>query len=145
MPTALFAQEVERQVHGVCNLKNLCRLSEERFQTSLTSTVRRYCDIDLEPCSIVLSEKGRVKWAVHSYSMKRRGMGFIKFGNPVPVPSKTASRWKGGVSTDDLAIVDGLVDAEVWYESGSGDLWEEAMRLGYTGLVLTFLTVARRD
>jgi len=44
---------------------------------------------------------------------------------------------------DDPSLAEGSVDAEVWFERPfyRKGLWEEAMPLGCTGLVLTYLTL----
>ena len=45
----------------VCTLASLSRLAENVFQTSLTSTVRRYVGLDWEACSMIVSHDGVVK------------------------------------------------------------------------------------
>lgn len=142
MPRELFVEEVERHQQGVCVLSELCRLASEVFRTSVTSTVRRYCRQDFEPCAVVLSENGKIKWAEHSYSMQLRGLSYLQFGSPIPSSAKTANLWKHASSSDATATVEGSVDAGAWYDRPySGSIWEEGMRLGRTGLVLTFLTL----
>ena len=44
------------------------------FTTSITSTARRYCQCDVDPCNVVVSEGGVVVWAMHSEGMKARNM-----------------------------------------------------------------------
>jgi len=145
MPEPLFVQAVKQFRQSVCTLGELCQLAD-RFETSLTSTVRRYCQCCIEPCSMVVSENGRLKWALHSEDMKRLGMGFIECRNSPRVPraSKTAKLWARLDETEDSdAGVEGELDATVWFDRPYKDrLWEEAMPLGYTGLVLTYLTVS---
>lgn len=142
MPQELFVEEVEPHQQGVCVLSELCRLASEVFHTSVTSTVRRYCQQDFEPCAVVLSENGKIKWAEHSYSMQQRGLSYLQFGSQVPPVTKTASLWKRGSSSDLMTTVEGSVEAGAWYDRPySGRIWEEGMLLGRTGLVLTYLTL----
>jgi len=61
MPKELFVEAVHRYRQRVCILSELCHLAENVFHTSLTSTVRRYCQSDIEPASMVISQNGDVK------------------------------------------------------------------------------------
>lgn len=143
MPRELFVAEIHRSGKRFCILKDLCELAENRLRTSLTSTARRYCQSDIEACSVVFSENGRVRWSEHSEEMKSLRMGFIRSGSAVPRLSKTADLWRQleeGVRVD---RVERSVEPTVWYERPfyKKRLWEEAMPLGYTGIVLTYLTL----
>jgi hypothetical protein len=143
MPLDLFRAEV-RQFRGkFCLLKDLCELAEKRVVASLTSTVRRYCQADIEPCSVVFSENGVVKWANHSEDMRRLGMGFFPFGDPIPRGSRTAGLWADLEDAGWAKAVEGSMEPTVWFERTTfhGMLWEEAMPLGNTGVVLTYLTL----
>src|SRR5262249_24946934 len=84
MPSALFAAELKRRGMKVCTLKDLSCLAETAFGTSLTSTVRRYVGFDWEPCSLIVSEKGAVKWAKHSERMQALNMRHIAAGMATP-------------------------------------------------------------
>lgn len=143
MPKELFIKEVRRCYRRVCTLKEICKMADERFGTSITSTARRYCQCDIEACSIIMSEGGMVRWAMHSEDMKGLNMRYVPVREPVPAMSKTAElldKFEEDGATDP---VDGLVDAEVWFEKPfyKKQLWEEAMALGNTGLMLTYLTL----
>jgi Zn-dependent peptidase ImmA (M78 family) len=141
MPKELFIKEVRQFRQRVCTLKEICQMADQRFNTSVLSTARRYCQCDIEACSIVVSENGLVRWAMHSEDMKRLNMRYVPARQPVPSMSKTANLWQ---TTDKTAeSVEGLVDAETWFEHPfyKKMLWEEAMVLGNTGLVLTYLTL----
>jgi len=144
MPRELFITEVKRFRQRVCDLSDLCELAGNRLGTSLTSTARRYCESDVEPCSIVFSKAGKVSWAHHSEDMKRLGMGYIPFGSIVPRQSHTAKLWAmEDTSTD---IVKGHIEPTVWYERSfyGKRLWEETMPLGGTGIVLTLLVLEEK-
>lgn len=142
MPESLFVAAVRQFRQRVCVLSDLCRLADTVFHTSLTSTVRRYCQCNLEPSSVVVSQQGKVKWAVHSEDMRRLGHGYIEAGRPVPRMSRTAALWSVLREGDQPEPVEGSVQASVWFERGyARRLWEQAMVLGTTGLVLTYLTM----
>lgn len=143
MPRDLFISEVRKYRQGVCVLSELCDLAENRLKTSITSTVRRYCQADIEPCSVVFSEQGHVRWAVHSEDMKRLGMGYVAFGTRVPTKSVTAKIWERVQDVRGSERLEGSVEPSIWYERPwyKKRLWEEAMPLGNTGVVLSYLTL----
>lgn len=140
MPLELFRAEVKRYRQNVCALKELCELAEHRLGASVTSTVRRYCQADIEPCAAVFSRNGVVQWACYSEDMRRLGMGYVPFGQGLPRGSRSAR------SFDELSsagCIEGEVDPAAWFERPyhRGRIWEEAMLLGRDGLVLTYLTL----
>lgn len=142
MPGELFAGALKLRGMTICTLASLSRLAEDTLKTSLTSTVRRYIGLDWEPCSMVVSRGSVVRWAEHSASMKALHMDWIERGSHVPGPTPTAKLWQRLGRETTLDGDKGPVDADVWFERPyRRRLWEEAMPLGYTGLVLTFLTV----
>jgi hypothetical protein len=146
MPHELFAGELKTRRMTICNLADLSRLAENTFQTSLTSTVRRYVGLDWEACSMVVSEAGVVKWAKHSDSMRALGMGWIEYDTRVPNTTPTAKLWDRLGQEATLERMEGGVDADIWFEHPyRRRLWEEAMPLGYTGQVLTFLTAEETE
>jgi hypothetical protein len=146
MPNELFAAALKSRSLTICTLADLSRLAENAFQTSLTSTVRRYVGLDWEPCSMVVSEDGVVKWARHSDSMRALGMGWIDNGIPVPNTTPTAKLWDRLGREAALERMESGVDADLWFERPyRRRLWEESMPLGYTGQVLTFLTAEDDD
>lgn len=74
--------------------------------------------------------------------MKALNMRYVAAKEAVPSTSRTATLWKCLPEGKD-APVEGLTDPGLWFEKPfySGKLWEEAMALGNTGLVLTYLTL----
>jgi hypothetical protein len=142
MPAPLFAAAMKSRNMTICTLADLSRLAESTFQTSLTSTVLRYVGFDWEACSMVVSRDGVVKWAQHSRRMKALRMGWIECGTPVPNNTPTAELWSRLTKEATLERIEGRVDADMWFDRPfRTHLWEETMPLGFTGLVLTFLTV----
>jgi hypothetical protein len=146
MPNELFVGALKSRHLTICTLADLSRLAENAFQTSLTSTVRRYVGLDWEACSMVVSEDGVVKWAKHSDSLRALGMGWIEHDTVVPNTTPTAKLWERLGREATLERMEAGVDADIWFERPyRGRLWEEAMPLGYTGQVLTFLTAEEAE
>jgi hypothetical protein len=142
MPQTLFVAAVRQFRQRVCVLSDLCHLADNVFHTSLMSAVRRYCQCNLEPSSVVVSQQRKVKWAVHSEDMRRLGHGYIEAGRPVPRMSRTAELWGRLREGEQPEPAEGSVQASVWFERGyARSLWEEAMPLGATGFLLTYLTL----
>lgn len=138
MPRHLFKSRIEKLRREICTLRDICRLAKDQFKTSITSTTLRYLKCDFEPCAMVMSRDNQVLWADYSTDMQYLGMKYIPFGSRVPSTSRSFALRHD--SPDD--IVDGEVDSQVWFEYPKrSQLWEEAMPLGNTGLVLTFLTL----
>lgn len=145
MPHELYAAKLREWSLKSCNLADFCRLAERAFLTSITSTVRRYVEFDWEECSMIVSENGAVKWAKHSASMKALHMGYVA-GGPVPNTTPTARLWAKLEKGATLEREEGHVDADAWFDRPwRRRVWEEAMPLGYTGQVLTFLVPEERD
>lgn len=138
MPRDLFIDEVRRFRQRVCTLKELSQLADERLGTSLTSTVRRYCQCDIEPCIAVFSKDGVVQWAMPSADMKAMGMGYVPFKAPVPKDSKTREAFQvDGVGT----AIDGRVLASAWFDNPTVErVWEDVLLLGRTGFAITLIT-----
>lgn len=142
MPRDLFVAEVRRFRGRVCTLKEICQLADERVMASVTSTIRRYCRCDVEPAMAIFSVDGRAKWAVFSAGMKALGMWYVEFGKPLPRSSQTASLWNEFNTSGNPDMVSGEVCAKTWFKWPKRPLlWEEAMLLGNTGVVVTFLTL----
>lgn len=136
MPEKSFTAEVAKRSGRVCSLQELATLAETTFGTSVTSTALRYAALCYEACAVVLSRKGQVLYSVASEDMRLRGLGWIPAG--ARVPPTTASARVGAEEALDHA--EAQVDAEVWFGKKRGTaLWEDALRLGHTGLVLTLL------
>ena len=139
MPMELFRARVKRLRSFVADLKDLCKMASNDFQTSITSTVRRYCQADIEPCGVLFSKGGIVQWGQFSQDMQYMGMGCFPFNNQLPADSVTA-KMRGDQKCD----ASGSVEPWLWFDSpkcGSKKLWEEAIVLGSTGTTLTYLTI----
>lgn len=136
MPRERFVEHAQGRGGGRCGLADLAGLARDVFKTSLTSTAIRYAQLNFAACCVVLSERGRVLFAVRSEEMKRLGLCWL---GGVPGDSVTA----GVVSSThngSTPNAQGAVDAGVWFGAWwSGRLREEARVLGPNGRVLTLL------
>ncbi len=140
MPGPLFVSAVRRFRQSVCDLKDLCALAT-RLETSLTSTILRYCNSDIEACTAVFTDADGIAWAVASYDMRSRGMSYVEFGAAVPDDTVTAEVWRRIAAGESLAITGRRTEAHRWFERPRGSwVWEEVMPLGATGRVVTLLT-----
>ena len=139
MPLDLFREAVRSYRQHVCVLRELCELAD-RLQTSVTSTVRRYCQADIEPCAVIFSRDGIVQWACYSEDMRRLNMGFVPFGQRLPRGSRLAKSF-------DQLVRDGHIEGEVepteWFERPYHRrlIWEEGMLMSRDGMVLSYLTL----
>lgn len=136
MPAELFKRQVGRFRQRICTLRDL-KILAERLTVSLTSAAIRYCECDIEASSVVLSRGGRVIYHVPSWEIMRLGFGAIARGTRIPPQSVTARLL--GMVEDTSEIVEDEVYAGAWYSGRWGKLWEEATKLGSTGLCLTYL------
>jgi Zn-dependent peptidase ImmA (M78 family) len=140
MPMELFRHELRRFRLGWCDLDDLFTLAN-RLGTSVTSTARRYCESDCEPCTIFFSMDGLIRWNRFSEDMKLLGMYFYPFDTAPPVGSKTAEFWKEIQAGSSPEKMSGPVSSEVWFKWPKREnLWEEVASLGATGRVITQLT-----
>lgn len=139
MPRLLFRKAVNDFRQSVCTLRELCTLAD-RLETSITSTVVRYCECDIEGSAAVFSENGVVRWTCASEDMRRLGLSFVRSGSSIPRGSKTAQLLERMHAGQPSEIVDGIMDSRIWFDRPQRPrLYEEAMKLG--DRVLTWLTI----
>jgi hypothetical protein len=139
MPTDLFEDEV-RAMDSYCTLKDLRRLASEVFHTSLTSTIRRYVDLNFEPCCLVLAENGVISWSICSEDMRDQALGWTDWGSRIPSASVTARAVISKLSGANL-MTEGPIDSSVWFSRrNSCRLWEEVLLLSSSGRTLTYIT-----
>jgi Zn-dependent peptidase ImmA (M78 family) len=126
MPEELFRKAVAEFRQNVCTLKDLCELAD-RLKTSITSTAIRYCDLNIEPATLVVSENGIVQWTWAAEDMKPHGCWFVRQGMPVPNKSQTAILLASGSS----GIIGHRVDPSTWFDWPKAEwLYEETMKAG---------------
>jgi hypothetical protein len=140
MPIELFRAQLNLFHNGFCDLDDLARLAD-RLGTSITSTARRYCESDREPCTIFFSEDSIVRWGHSSEDMKRTGMFYYEYNTAPPRGSKTGEFWSAINDGAEPGKMSGRVPSHVWFQwPRASYLWEEVMSLGSTGRVITQLT-----
>jgi Zn-dependent peptidase ImmA (M78 family) len=104
MPEFLFGP---RTFNVYPSAERVRELADE-FQTSLTATVRRFCDLSKDYCAVVLSEAGKVKW-VRASAQLEPFMG-REPGEQLPANSVAADVFaKRSFSTEPHSL-----DASVW-------------------------------
>jgi len=140
MPMELFRAALDLFRNGFCDLDDVTRLAD-RLGTSITSTARRYCESDREPCAIFFSEEGIIRWGHSSEDMKRTGMFYYPYNTAPPRESKTIEFWSAVNEGGQAGKLSGRVPSHTWFEWPQASyLWEEVMPLGNTGRVITQLT-----
>lgn len=141
MPMELFLKEVKSKPHGICTLSEIASLAATAFRTSVTATTLRYVKSNLEPCSLVVSEEGKICWSISSEDMKDLGMGYIRYQSPVPATTPTFGLYKATSIQEFSRQSEGSVNAHLWYPKAKVNrLWEDTIYLGNTGRILTLLT-----
>lgn len=139
MPRGLFEAEVYR-LDAYCTLKDLRRLAGQVFETSLTSTIRRYVELNFEPCCLIMAENGIISWSIRSDDMRDQALGWVDWGSRLPETSITARARMSKLSGANLTT-EGPVDSSVWFNRrNSCRLWEETLLLSSDGRTLTYIT-----
>lgn len=135
LPRARFLQDL-RQKRGL-DLDHVIELSDN-YDISKEAVARRYALLQEEPCAIVFSHEGRVR-----YAPKHNDFPWldVRSGSPVPQPS-LAAKWEGKVGqTSDWAEI----DAGVWLSSPSWRGMCEQTLLQQGGYRMTLLALEDGD
>lgn len=136
MPEVLFRKAVSDFRHGVCTLGDLVTLAA-RLNTSVMSTAIRYCNVNIEPATLVVSQDGIVQWSYAAEDMKAHGCWFVPYGSRIPDKCQTAKLLADAETDGPLGHT---VDPQVWFEwPRVRFLYEETMKMG--AWTLTWLTV----
>lgn len=107
-----------------------------RCEASAQATAFRYARFAEEPCIAVVSSASQILYAFASDEAD--GLGFKRLGiSRVPSGSATAQ----ATSSNSSDIFEAATDTTRWFSqrSRTAELWEEAVRLGSSSLVLTLL------
>jgi Zn-dependent peptidase ImmA (M78 family) len=117
MPYKLFLAKIP---DGEPSLEVLQYLANE-FCTSFPATASRYAELASFPCAFVTMERGRIRYAARSTTLRARG-AWIAPRSPIP-PSSIANRLREA-GTDQTAT--GEVAQDVWFSDWdkSADLYE---------------------
>ena len=140
MPKKLLADRCRRR--RFLTLRDIVGLASE-WNTSITSMAIRYAESAPEPCAIVLSESGHVRYYVPSEDAAYRGFRWLGV-REIPRDSATAETGEHQGSGESF---ERRSDSEVWFSErhANCELWEAAFPLGYTGLVVTMLAFNMDD
>ncbi|MBI1945008.1 MAG: ImmA/IrrE family metallo-endopeptidase [Deltaproteobacteria bacterium] len=113
MPARLFGPRCDVRQPSLTAIEGLANA----FQTPLTTTAIRFVDLAPEPCCIVWSESGRVKWAIAGPEFR----GFVERDHQLNSYSVAydALRDRRGCKEPQE------VPARAWLEGGRGDLIED--------------------
>ena len=131
LPSQLFKSLVQKEQIGFITIDELGR----RFMASTTATGSRYAAVIDVPCAFVLSEKGIVRYASRSKTLREAG-GWIPPRTRVPSDTLSASVRKGDMETEPDEVA-----ADVWLSDWrrGGMLLEEARYLKSWDQTLTLL------
>lgn len=131
LPKQLFGPLVRDEQIGFTAIDEIAG----RFMASTTATGSRYATVMGAPCAFVLSEKGLVRYASRSNSLRDAG-GWIPPRMQVPAETLSAALRKGGTDAgpDEVA-------ADVWFTDWrrGGTVLEEARYLKSWDQTLTLL------
>ncbi len=127
MPKALFEPKCDVRQPSMAIVRSLA----SEFKTTPTATAIRFVDLSPEPCAVVWSERGQIKWAI-------RGPEFwpwIEFGRSLDSYTHAADAFSG------KSIPTGIqpVPARAWTSKGSGDIYEDTQFFSGLGVTLTLL------
>lgn len=123
-------------------LKKILELARQ-WQTSATCTAIRYAEFASEPCAVLISKNGTIRYCVPSEDAAYRGFRWLGTRH---VPRGTATA-EAATRQGSGQIVERASHTEIWFSErrAACNLWEEAFPLGYTGQVLTMLAFEPED
>lgn len=128
MPQALFRQRVGKSVPSPQLLRDL----SDYFCTTLTATVVRFVDVDLDECAMVVVEDGRIRW----WRANQKFEGFWLDSKSEVSPYTVAGAYLNG---EPLPTEAERVDGEAWLgpkaERVAESLFEVAIPLGRYGVI----------
>lgn len=101
------------------------------FKTPLTSTAIRFVDLAPEPCALVWSEAGKIKWAIKGPTFFEN----IEFGRTLDKFSHARDAFNGKRLPDGPQIV----PARAWVTEAHGDVHEDSIWFSKLRVVLTLL------
>jgi len=135
LPRAEVARVVRRQTATIAAAKTLC----EEFDASLTAATLKAVEVTDEPCSVVWSQEGTIKWCRPNDNFRP----YIRVNEKLSSESLAYQLLTG----DGTREADGTVPARAWvssYDLDPGDtLWEDSIHMPFYAGVLTILTVTQ--
>jgi hypothetical protein len=136
LPSKTLAERIGKR--GWLNLESVLGLARD-CNTSATSAAIRYASFTEEACLVVLSTNGVLRYRVPSQEAEAIGLKWPSIEKVPPTSvSERASQLPGAGQ-----VFSGPSSTEYWFPSRGKhiELWEEAFPLGYTGSVLTLISL----
>ena len=132
MPEEIFTRIIKPEQPNMDRVKELSR----EFRTTLTTTALRYAQLSIEPCAVVISKDGVIKWYKKSTSFNFH----VKVGEKLS-PYTFAFDFYDGVDLPDkpqrapaYAWLAGSIDEEA-------DIFEHSLALASYSVVLSLLWI----
>lgn len=132
MPTEIFERYLKPEPPSMDRVKELAK----EFRTTLTATALRYMQLSIEPCALVVSNDGVIKWYRKSNSFNFH----VKVGQKLN-PDTYAFDFYDGV---DLPALPQKVPATAWIAGNINDeaeIYEHSIALSSYGTVLSILWI----
>ena len=132
LPHTFFRNDLSNLDIGLDAVRELA----EKYEASITATASRYANNHPEPCAMVLSEKGIVRFVAKSPAMREFGF-WVDFGVAVP-PGSVAHRTRQSGDTTDYDEI----PAAIWTGADSFralSILEEAVALGRWEQIVSIL------
>lgn len=139
IPRSLVSRRM--QPRGFLTLHDIQKVASD-CQTSLTCAAFRYVQLAEEACAVVISKDGAIRFGIVSDELGAKGCKFIKkSGTPLDRTCPAAKISSGA----DLTTQSGKVSSTAWMATQyrEFDMWEESLPLGYSGQVLTILSLEK--
>jgi Zn-dependent peptidase ImmA (M78 family) len=137
LPYDLFQPQTEKSPIGFATIDDLA----QRFQSSVTATGSRYAAVLDTPVAFVLSERGKVRYASRSKTLKD---AYAWIPPRLDLPDGCFSKKvRGGGVCDGPA----LIDADIWFSDWErgGTLLEEARHVAQWDQTITLLWFENGD
>lgn len=138
MPYSLWLQRVPKVEPSVAVIEFMAG----EFQTSFPATASRYATLASCPCAFVTMERGLVRYAARSTSLRRAGV-WISPRSPIPPGSVAHRLRRGGTSAAETQEV----AQDIWFENWDKglDLWEFARHYRKTDTTVSLLWFSEED
>ena len=138
MPNRMWAEKLPNEEPSVAVIEHMAA----EFRTSFPAAASRFANLADIPCAFVTMERGLVRYAVRSTSLRRAG-AWIPPKSPVPAESvayRLRAAGKSSVETDEIA-------QDVWFENWDKglDLWELSRHYARFDTTISLLWFTEED
>ena len=137
MPEALFKKAVRGAGEGFGAIESLAALCT----TSITATAIRFAEFSEDPMAVVLGSDGVVDFCCMSDAIReRKGLAWLKAGDPIPAGSLTARFQKTPDNVAGGRKAGGFTMLDEWFEGAPRlEVKEDVVGLGHYGKTLSVL------